>query len=69
MDNASLSNLAGDIEAGKVILDVSLGIDDSGFHHCRRYTSVAFKQNDPSIPHIEITFKKGQNDAHCLSHA
>ena len=69
MDNASLSNLAGDIEAGKVTLDVSLGIDEGGFQHCRRYISVAFKQNDPSIPSIEITFKKGENHAHCLSHA
>lgn len=69
MEELSFSNLGGDIEAGKVVLSVGIGVDENGDRHFQKYTSLAFKQNDPSNRYVEITFKKGECDADCLPRA
>ena len=69
MEELSFSNLGGDIETGKVVLNVSVGIDENGDGHFQKYTSLAFKQNDPSSRYVEITFKKGENHAYRLPRA
>ena len=69
MEELSFSNLGGDIEAGKAVLNVSIGVDENGNGHFQKYTSLAFKQNDPSSRCVEITFKKGENHAHRLPRA
>ncbi|MBY0462925.1 MAG: hypothetical protein K2Q34_07070 [Alphaproteobacteria bacterium] len=66
MEEASLSNLAGDIETGSVVLNVNVGVDENGDGHFQKYTSLAYKQNDPSTKFIEITFQKGENHAYRL---
>lgn len=59
MEDMNFTSLAGDIEAGKVVLQLTTGIDENGLHLSQEYTSIAFQQNDPTTPYLEITFKKG----------
>lgn len=66
MDEISFSNLAGDIETGKTVLNVSIGVDESGNRHFQQYTSFAFKQQDVSTNYLEINFQKGESYAHRL---
>lgn len=66
MENVNFTSLAGDIETGQVVLQLTTGIDENGAHLGQEYTSIAFQQNDPNIPYIEITFKKGKSHAYHL---
>lgn len=66
MEEMAFTNLAGDIETGQVVLQLSMGIDENGAHLGQEYTSIAFQQNDPTTPYIEIIFKKGKSHAYRL---
>jgi len=67
MEEMNFTSLAGDIESGNVVLQLTTGIDENGMHLGQEYRSIAFQQKDPTTPYVEITFKKGESHAYRLS--
>ncbi len=53
-------NLVGDIENGKAVLNLSIGVDETGAVHEQQYRSVSIQQEDALTGFVEVVFLRYQ---------